>query len=104
MLTDSSFHDLAFQPRRRTPKLTVVDPTTGLRAGTSQLCDNCGEPGILDADRHCVRCAQLAHEADVFGTAVALDFLRATILGARAYASRREIELTVERALDDYDA
>ena len=80
-----------------------MDPITGLRPGTSQLCDNCGEPGVLDADRHCPRCADLAHEVDEYGTAVALDLLRTTILGARAYASRREIERTVARALDDYD-
>jgi hypothetical protein len=84
------------------PKLTIVDPT-GLRVGISQLCDNCGEPGILDADRHCARCAAVAHEADAYGKAVAIDLLRATILGARAYASRREIERAVVRALDDYD-
>jgi hypothetical protein len=85
------------------PKLTLVDRATGFRAGTSQLCDNCGAPGVLDADRHCARCAELAHEADAYGSAVALDLLRTTILGARAYASRREIERAVERALDDYD-
>jgi hypothetical protein len=86
------------------PKLTLVDQTTGLRTDTSQrCCDNCGEPGVLDADRHCTRCAELAHEADAYGTAVALDLLRTTILGARAYASRRQVEQAVERALDDYD-
>jgi hypothetical protein len=82
------------------PKLTLVDRSTGLRTG---LCDNCGELGILDADRHCSRCAALAHEADAYGKSVAIDLLRTTILGARAYASRREIEQAVERALDDYD-
>ena len=41
-------------------KLILVNRTTGLRTG---LCDNCGEAGVLDADRHCVRCAELAHEA-----------------------------------------
>jgi hypothetical protein len=85
------------------PKLTLVEPITGLFTGTSQLCDNCGEPGVLDANRHCARCAELAHEVDEYGTAVALDLLRTTILGARTYASRREIEQAVVRALDDYD-
>jgi hypothetical protein len=85
------------------PKLTLVTPSTGRRAETAQLCDNCGEPGRLDADRHCARCARLAHEADAFGTAVALDLLRTAILGARAYASRRDVERAVQRALDDYD-
>jgi hypothetical protein len=86
------------------PKLTLVDRTTGFRTRTSQqICDNCGEPGVLDDDRHCARCAELAHEADAYGTSVALDLLRTTILGARAYASRRQIEHAVRRALDDYD-
>ena len=84
-------------------KLTLVDRNTGLRTGASQLCDNCGEPGILDADRHCARCADIAREADEYGKSVAIDLLRTTILGARAYASRREIEQAVERALNDYD-
>jgi hypothetical protein len=84
-------------------KLTLVNRTTGPRAGSSQLCDNCGEPGVLDANRHCARCATIARETDEYGKSVAIDLLRTTILGARAYASRREIEQAVERALDDYD-
>ena len=61
------------------------------------------EPGVLNADRHCPRCAELAHEADAYGTAVALDLLRTTVMGARAYATRREIEQLVEDALREYD-
>ena len=84
-------------------KLRLVNSITGFRPGISQVCDNCGQPSVLDADRHCPRCAEVAHEVDEYGTAVALDLLRTTIVGARAYASRREIEQAVARALDDYD-
>ena len=84
-----------------------MDRTTGLSAtgaGTRvQVCDNCGQPGVLNADRHCPRCATLAHEADAYGTAVALDLLRTTVMGARAYATRQEIEQLVEDALREYD-
>lgn len=100
MLNDGSFYDSLLQSCDRTSKLILVNRTTGLRTG---LCDNCGEAGVLDADRHCVRCAELAHEADAYGTSVALDLLRTSVLGARAYASRREVEQAVKRALDDYD-
>jgi hypothetical protein len=89
-----------------------VDRTTDLFAiGESgpapsgvQVCDNCGEPGELNAERHCPVCAKVAHEADDYGTAVALDLLRTAVIGARTYATRHQIAETVDRALDDYDA
>jgi hypothetical protein len=68
-----------------------------------QACDNCGEPGVLDTDRHCPRCAKLAQEADAYGTAVALDLLRTAVMSARAYATRDEIAQAIDDALDEYE-
>lgn len=86
----------------RTTGFTATSGSAPAHTGT-QVCDNCGQPGALNADRHCPRCADLAREADAYGISVALDMLRTTVLGARAYASRRAIEQLVTDALDEYD-
>jgi RNA polymerase subunit RPABC4/transcription elongation factor Spt4 len=87
----------------RTTDLSAIGES-GLAPSGVQACDNCGEPGVLNADRHCPVCAKLAHEVDDYGTAVALDLLRTAVIAARTYATRHQIADTVDQALDDYDA
>jgi hypothetical protein len=67
-------------------------------------CDNCGRPGVLNEDRHCPWCAQLAHEVNAYGTTVAIDLLRTAVVATRAYATRAQVARAVNQALDEYDS